>query len=101
MSRHAAQAGASDAELPKRQIVAVAYFRAEQQITRKRHRQPAVEGKLILELPRPPAAIAEREYRLGWLLAEGHRLEDVERRGQAHIVVDDVAVALAEIVRRM
>src|SRR5262245_32725218 len=63
--------------------------------------QPAIMLDLILELPRRPPGIAERQDRALWSLAAGDRLEDVERRREADAFVDRDGRVLDEEVARM
>src|SRR5262249_60815380 len=63
--------------------------------------QPAVMLDLVLELPRLPAGITERENRALGSVAAGDRLENVERGGEANALVDRQGRVLDEKVARM
>jgi diguanylate cyclase (GGDEF)-like protein/PAS domain S-box-containing protein len=77
-----------DAEFPQRLAVFGLVVAAEDQFGIGRAMQPAIFLDLVLELPRRPARIAEREHGRERSVAARDRLEDIERRGEADALVD-------------
>ena len=60
--------------------------------------EPAVLLDLILQLTRGPSRVAERQHGVFRSASGGYRLEDLQRRGQADVVVDGQGRILNEIV---
>src|SRR3954467_4198155 len=77
-----------DAELAHRLLVLALDIGAEDQFRVGIAVEPAVVGDLVLELPRRPAGVTEREHRAARPLALRDRLQDIERGGEADAVVD-------------
>src|SRR3954452_21237628 len=77
-----------DPELAHRLLVFALDVGAEDQFRIGFAIEPAVLGDLVLELPRRPAGVAERQHRATRPLALRDRLQDIERGGEADAVVD-------------
>ena len=90
-----------DADLAHRLFVFAVDVGAEDQFGVGVAIEPAVLGDLVLELPRRPARIAEREHRALRTLAVRDRLQDIERRGEADAVVDRQGRVLDEEIGRV
>ena len=73
----------------------------EQQVAGVGDCEPAIALDLLFQLSRAPAAIAQRKQCVGRGVADCHGFEHIERRRQADVFRDLVAVLLPEIVRRM